>query len=116
LESRLPDVLAVVVLELADELHGAVVHEPHRTRTVRSTKRMLQVDEVIPGDRRSRDLDALLGPTHDARRLAISVADDHRALLRATESPTEDTGHVALDLEEAILHQLLGNLRDPREL
>ena len=44
-ESRLPEVLVVLVLQLADGLHRGIVHDPHSIPAIRCPEAVEQVDE-----------------------------------------------------------------------
>src|SRR5690606_31886755 len=115
-QTRLPDILALIILELPDRLQRTVLHEPRRTLAIRPAQSMLQVDQIVPSHRSGRDGDADLSAAHNPERLAAAVAVDHGALLRATERAAEDIRHVLLDREEGVLHQLLADLGDAPEL
>lgn len=49
-DRRLPDVVAVVVLHLAQGLDGFIVQEPYGLAAVRDAQGVIQVDDIIKGD------------------------------------------------------------------
>ncbi len=48
---RLPEILSIGILELADGLHCGIVQKPYGIFTVGTVQRIEQVDKLIRGDR-----------------------------------------------------------------
>ena len=118
--ARLPDVVPVAVLDLAQRLDGGVVQDPDRAVAVHASQGVEHVHDLVEGEVRVRDLRGRaigrLDLGEDALRLLLAVADEERLLLGGTDAPCELGGDVALEVEDGVVHQLLGHLDGCAEL
>ncbi len=108
----LPDVRAVVVLELADLGDGAVVHDEGRVLAVRPLEGVDEGEQVV---RRKRRRERVHGGAaavlrEQAEGLADSGAVEERVLLGVGESLAELGDDVVLQIEGVVVEQLLRDL------
>ena len=103
----LPDVVAAPVLQLAQRLHGAVVHDEHGTAAVGRTQGVEQVHHIIEGDGgRAAGGDADLRTVlvvQDAGGLACTIADEERFLLGRADAAGELLSDIGRHIEHGVV-------------
>ena len=115
-EGRLPQVLAVVVLQLADELDGRIIQDPDGILAVRGLEAEIQVNQLIGGNgsragRSDTDLAATRG-VEDAGRLGGAVAGEEGFFLLVADAAGKLGRDIALQIKGGIVQELLGDLDD----
>ena len=120
MESRLPQILAVGILQLANRTDGGVVENPHRILTVGSLDAVVEVDDLISSD------GLLAGSSHadfctassiqNTSRLLIAVTDNECLLFLCTDTAGELFLEIFLQIEGGVVQKLLGNLDDRTDL
>lgn len=119
-QARLPQVLVVQVLQLADCPDAAVIKDPDRIPAVRGLQAVIEVDQLISSDRcRTGCRDPDLGSgclLKDAGRLLAAVADKEGFLFLRADTACELFGDVLLQVERGIVQELLGYLDEGTDL
>ena len=114
MQSGLPQILSVGVLQLADVLHGGVVQKPHGILAIGAVQRVEQVDQLVCGDsgrgsRRDAKLTAARG-IENTRGLAAAVAGEERLFLLVADTAGELGAEVGFQVKGRVVQKLLGHL------
>lgn len=118
LETRLPDILVVVVLQLADHLEDGVRSDPRRTVTILATQLVEGVDQVVAsngGGSRNRTSLILHGGASDrggaeqTEGLGGTVTNGEGSVFEVSDALGSDVGNELLDVGSGVLEQLLGH-------
>nr|DAJ71312.1 MAG TPA: hypothetical protein [Caudoviricetes sp.] len=119
LNGRLPEVLTVLILQLAEQSHSRIVHEELCVLAVRSLQSVNQADNLVHGDCSS----GRCGNTHstavlskDAGGLSSSVAYAESLFLGNTKSTGKFLAQISLDVESAVLEQFHADTAEVSQL
>ena len=119
-EGRLPQVLAVVVFQLADELDGRIIQDPDGVLAIRGFEAEVEVDQLIGGNgSRAGGSDADLAATRgveNAGRLGGAVATQEGFFLLVADAAGKLGRDIALQIKGGIVQELLGDLDDGADL
>lgn len=105
-EGRLPHVLAVQILELAEGSDGLVVQDELRVLSVGTLQGVYQIDDVVGLDGGLSGYDACLRTAlgrEDAQRLAGTIAVQERVLLGVGQRLAELVDDVVLQMEGVVV-------------
>ena len=114
MQSGLPQILSVGVLQLADVLHGGVVQKPHGILAIGTVQRVEQVNQLVGSDggrgsRRDTKLTAARGIENTCG-LAAAVAGEERLFLLVADTTGELGAEVVFQVKGRVVQKLLGHL------
>nr|DAG38648.1 MAG TPA: hypothetical protein [Caudoviricetes sp.] len=120
LQTRLPEELAVAVLQLADGLESLVIEQEQGVLAVRRLQRIDQIDQFICGEgSRTGSGDtsgSTIGAVQQTDGLAGAVTVDEGSFLGITDTSGKLSSDVGFHIEHAVLQQFLRHLDDGRNL
>lgn len=120
LQSGLPQILAILVLQQTDGVDGGVVQQPDGLLAVRRTQAVVEVDDLVGGDFGSRSGSQTQLCTfviaEQTSGLAVAVAGDEGQLFCIGDTAGELTTEIVLQIEGGVVEQLLGDLDEGGQL